>query len=131
MKVRKILILLAYAFVGWALCGAVMGIGMATMSIDTALMVHAIAAPIIFFVLSLVYMKYANVAGPLPTAIFFIVFVMLMDFLVVALLIIKSLQMFTSLLGTWIPFMLIFDSTFLTLAYGGSIVERKEQDEAA
>ena len=95
------------------------------------MIVHAIAAPVIFFVLSLVYMKYANVAGPLQTAIFFIGFVMVMDFLVVALLIIKSLQMFTSLLGTWIPFMLIFDSTFLTLAYGGTIVERKEQDEAA
>lgn len=131
MKARKLRILLAYAFVGWALCGAVMGIGMATLSIDTALIVHAIAAPVIFFVLSLVYMKYANVAGPLQTAIFFIGFVMVMDFLVVALLIIKSLQMFTSLLGTWIPFMLIFDSTFLTLAYGGTIVERKEQDEAA
>ena len=131
MNVRKILILLAYAFVGWALCGAVMGIGLATTSIDTALMAHAIAAPIIFFILSLVYMKYANVAGPLQTALFFIGFVMIMDFLVVALLIIGSLQMFTSLLGTWIPFMLIFDSTFLTLAYGGSIVERKEQDEAA
>ena len=131
MKARKLRILLAYAFVGWALCGAVMGIGMATLSIDTALIVHAIAAPVIFFVLSLVYMKYANVAGPLQTAIFFIGFVMVMDFLVLALLIIKSLQMFTSLLGTWIPFMLIFDSTFLTLAYGGTIVERKEQDEAA
>ena len=131
MKARKLRILLAYAFVGWALCGAVMGIGMATLSIDTALIVHAIAAPVIFFVLSLVYMKYANVAGPLQTALFFIGFVMVMDFLVVALLIIGSLQMFTSLLGTWIPFMLIFDSTFLTLAYGGSIVERKEQDEAA
>ena len=131
MKARNILILLTYAFVGWALCGAVMGIGMATMSIDMALIVHAVAAPIIFFAVSLVYLKYANVAGPIQTAAIFVGFVMVMDFLVVALLIIKSLQMFTSLLGTWIPFMLIFDSTFLTLAYGGTIVERKEQDEAA
>jgi hypothetical protein len=37
-----------------------------------------------------------------------------MDFFVVALLIDKSLDMFNSLLGTWIPFVFIFTSTLLT-----------------
>jgi len=37
-----------------------------------------------------------------------------MDFFVVTLLINRSLEMFTSLLGTWIPFALIFTSTYLT-----------------
>jgi hypothetical protein len=36
------------------------------------------------------------------------------DFFVVALLINRSLDMFASLLGTWIPFALIFTSTYLT-----------------
>jgi hypothetical protein len=44
-----------------------------------------------------------------------------MDFFIVAMLINKSFEMFTSLLGTWIPFALIFISTYLT---GNVIVQR-------
>jgi hypothetical protein len=39
---------------------------------------------------------------------------MLLDFFVVALMVLHSLDMFASLLGTWIPFALIFISTWLT-----------------
>jgi hypothetical protein len=38
----------------------------------------------------------------------------IVDFLLVALVINHSLAMFASLLGTWIPFALIFASTYLT-----------------
>jgi len=37
-----------------------------------------------------------------------------MDVFLVALLIERSFEMFTSLLGTWIPWALIFTSTYLT-----------------
>jgi hypothetical protein len=37
-----------------------------------------------------------------------------MDFFIVAMLINRNFEMFASLLGTWIPFALIFVSTFLT-----------------
>jgi hypothetical protein len=37
-----------------------------------------------------------------------------MDFLVTALIINRSLAMFASALGTWIPFCLIFASTWLS-----------------
>jgi hypothetical protein len=40
------------------------------------------------------------------TALVFVSFVIIIDFLVVALLINRSLEMFNSLLGTWIPFAL-------------------------
>jgi len=43
----------------------------------------------------------------------FIAFVIAMDFFVVAMLINRSFEMFSSLLGTWIPFALIFASTFI------------------
>jgi hypothetical protein len=36
-----------------------------------------------------------------------------MDFFVVAMLINRSFEMFASLLGTWLPFMLIFASSYL------------------
>ena len=121
MKNSKIAILLAHAFVGWLLCAATMGIGMALLPVGTALIVHAIAAPIFFTILSLIYFTRFNYTTPLQTASVFVVFVILVDFFVVALLINKSLDMFTSLLGTWIPFALIFASTYLT----GLFVQRR------
>lgn len=117
MNIRKIIAVLVHAFVGWALCGATMGIGIATTSIENALINHAIAAPIFFIFVSLIYFKKFNYTTPLQTAIIFVGFVITVDFFVVALLINKSLDMFTSLLGTWIPFSLIFTSTYLTGLY--------------
>jgi hypothetical protein len=117
MSNRKIITVLAHAFVGWALCAATMGIGMATTSINNALIIHAIGAPIFFMVISLIYFKKFNYTTPLRTATIFVSFVIIVDFFIVALLINKSLDMFASLLGTWIPFVLIFTSTYLTGLY--------------
>jgi len=65
----------------------------------------------------LVYFEKFNYTTPLQTAIIFVVFVITVDFFLVALVINKSLDMFSSLLGTWIPFALIFTSTYLTGLY--------------
>jgi hypothetical protein len=120
MNIRKIVTIFIHAFVGWALCAATMGIGMAVTSLQNALTIHAIGAPIFFFIVSLVYFKRFNFTTPLTTALIFVVFVITVDFFVVGLLINKSLDMCASLLGTWIPFALIFTSTYLT---GVSVVE--------
>ena len=117
MSIRKLVTILVHAFVGWALCAATMGIGMATMSLQNALIIHAIGAPIIFTGVSLIYFKKFNYTTPSQTAILFVGFVITADFFVVALLINRSLEMFASLLGTWIPFALIFTSTFVTGLY--------------
>jgi hypothetical protein len=128
MNTKKIFVIFVHAFVGWALCTASMVIGMATMSLDTALIVHAIGAPIFFTIISLIYFNRFNYTTPLQTALIFVSFVILVDFFVVALLINKSLEMFTSLLGTWIPFALIFTSTYLTGLY---ILNRPRQKAIA
>ena len=114
MNATKVIILLAHALVGWVLCAATMGIGMAVTALENTLIIHAIGAPIFFAGVSLVYFNKFNYSTPLPTAAIFIAFVIAMDFFVVALLINRSLEMFTSLLGTWAPFALIFLSTYLT-----------------
>ncbi len=117
IAVKKIVIILVLAFVGWFLCGAIMWIGMAATSLMNTLILHAIGAPIIFALISLLYFTKFNYSTPLQTAIIFVVFVVLMDFFVVALFIEKSLEMFASPLGTWIPFILIFISTYLIGRY--------------
>ena len=114
MKIKKILTVLGHALAGWALCAATMGIGMAATSIENALIIHAIAAPIFFILISLVYFKKFNYTTPLQTAMIFVGFLIIVDFFVVALLINHSLDVFTSLLGTWIPFALIFTATYFT-----------------
>ena len=126
MKSFKILVTLAHAFVGWALCAATMGIGMAVTSMNTILIIHAILAPIFFAGISLVYFNKFHYTKPLQTAGIFIAFVVGMDLFVVALLINRSLEMFTSLLGTWIPFALIFASTWLT----GTLVTRARSTQS-
>jgi hypothetical protein len=123
MSISKILIILVHAFVGWALCAATMGIGMAMTSLNNALVIHAIAAPIFFAGISLVYFRRIKSFSPWLTASIFLAFVIGMDFFVVALLINHSLEMFTSLVGTWIPFVLILTSTWLT----GTLVTKFRQ----
>lgn len=114
MSTSRILIILIHAFIGWTLCAATMGVGMAVTSVNHALIIHAIAAPIFFAIVSLVYFRKFNFTTPLQTAAIFIAFVIAMDFFGVAMLINRSFEMFASLLDTWIPFALIFASTYLT-----------------
>ena len=114
MNRSKFLIILGHAFVGWGLCAATMGIGMAVTSPNNALIIHAIAAPVFFAGISFVYFRKFNYTTPLQTAAVFLAFVIGMDFFVVAMLMLHSFEMFTSLLGTWIPFALIIASTALT-----------------
>ena len=122
IQIKRIVIVLAHGLVGWALCGAIIWIGMAFMSMESTLIAHAIGAPIIFGVISAIYFKAFNYTTPLRTAIVFVSVVIFMDVFVVALLIERSFEMFASLIGTWIPWALIFLSTYLT---GRAIEARK------
>jgi len=119
MNLKKLVILLLHAFAGWVLCAATMGIGMAVTSMERALVIHAIGAPVFFAAVSMVYFSKFNYTSPLVTAGIFTGFVIVVDFLVVGLLINRSLSMFSSLLGTWIPFGLIFMSTLVVGAVAG------------
>jgi hypothetical protein len=110
----RVLVIAALGLFGWALCGAIMFVGMAVLSLETTLIIHAIGAPVIFTAISWVYLKKLNYTSPLQTSVSFLLIVIFMDFFVVALIINRSMEMFQSLLGTWIPFSLIFLSTYLT-----------------
>jgi hypothetical protein len=117
IQAKQLTIILVLAFVGWILCGAIMGIGLAVTSQMNAVIVHALGAPIVLALISLFYFKKFRYTTPFQTAVIFVVFIILMDFFVVAIVINRSFDMFASLLGTWIPFVSIFLSTYLVGLY--------------
>lgn len=120
LNFTKILIILLNAFVIWALCGAIMGIGRALTKLETTLLIHVIGAPVITFIVSSFYFRKFHYTSPFKTALIFLSFVMVMDAGLVAPVFEKSFDMFKSIIGTWVPFVLIFLSTYITgLSYKG------------
>jgi len=117
MMFRRGATVLGLALLGWALCDATVVVGMSLTSLNNALVIHAILAPVYFASISLLYFLRFNYTSPLVTALAFIALVVAMDFFVVALLINRSLAMFASPLGAWIPFGSIFASTLLVGIY--------------
>jgi|WetSurMetagenome_2_1015567.scaffolds.fasta_scaffold623193_1 hypothetical protein len=126
MNFKSFAVAFIHAFIGWFLCAATMGIGSSLTSMQNTLYIHATLAPIFFFAISAFYAKRYGHYSPITTAIYFTSIVVLIDFFVVALIILNSLEMFSSILGTWIPFGLIFVSTYL----GGVIFKSKNGNAA-
>lgn len=105
---RARIMLVAFALVGWGLCGATIGLARGLMPMEAALVLHAVAAPIIAGVLAYVYAR--RLAGPGPLAIGAVLLgvVVVMDAGLIAPWVERSWAMFRSPIGTWIPFALIF-----------------------
>ncbi len=113
MNIRRFFVLLGFALLGWGICGAIIGLGRALTDMQTTLVIHAIAVPIVFGWLAWIYFRFFGYTTALQTAIAFTGLAILLDATVIALLIEQSYAMFRSILGTWIPFVLIFLSTYL------------------
>lgn len=121
-QIKRFGVVLGFALIAQMLCWAIMVIGQMVTSIENTLIAHAIGAPIIAIVVSSIYYKKFNYTSPLQTALVFISVVIAMDVFIVALLIEKSFEMFTSPIGTWIPISSIFLATYLT----GLFVTRRD-----
>jgi hypothetical protein len=120
-------IIVAHAVVLWILCGAIVMIGRQIWTMETTLIIHAIGSPIIAVTLSLIYFTYFNYTTPLQTATIFTLSAILLDVIIVATFIEKSFEMFTSPIGTWIPFALIFLATYLI----GSLITKRKARQLA
>ncbi|OGD54314.1 hypothetical protein A3K80_08215 [Candidatus Bathyarchaeota archaeon RBG_13_38_9] len=116
-NIAKSVVIFLHGFIIWSLCGAVIGVGMSTTSLNNALIIHAIAAPIIAISISAIYFKKFNYTTALQTAVIFVATAILLDIFIVSILIMKSFEMFESFLGTWLIFILIFIATYLTGKY--------------
>ena len=110
----RIIVMLIHAFVIWGLCGATIGIGRSITSMGNVLVIHAIGAPVYAALVSMFYFRKFNYTKPLQTAIVFLFFVILLDAGLVAPFFERSFDMFKSFIGTWLPFVLIFLSTYIT-----------------
>lgn len=114
MTVATLISVLIFGVIGQMGCWGLMIGGQAVTTLENALIIHAVGAPIVFALVSFVYFTMLNYTTPLLTACIFVTIVVLMDFFIVSLLINKNFDMFRSPIGTWIPFALIFLSTYLT-----------------
>lgn len=117
MELRESLILVIHAIIIYLVCFAVMGASMATLDVDTALLVHAAAAPFVSAAFSYIYYRKFNYSSPLITAIVIVITVILLDFFLTATIILQDYAMFYSPIGTWIPFALIFSAALIVGMY--------------
>jgi hypothetical protein len=112
-NIRQALVLLVFALLGWGICGAIIGIGRSLTSMQNTLIIHALAVPIVFGGLAWLYFRFFGYTTALQTALCFTGLAIFLDATIIALLVEKSYAMFASILGTWIPFGLIFLATYL------------------
>lgn len=110
----RTLVIMLFGVIGWAASGTVFYVGERIFKTYLAVMIHFLLAPAIFAILSYFYFKYFNLTSPLKTALVVTSIVIVLDFFVVALMIEKNLEMFTNVMGTWMPFVFIFMTVFTT-----------------
>jgi hypothetical protein len=78
-----------------------------------ALVIHAVAAPLIFAFVARQYFRQAGSRDALWTAAAFVAITTVLDLVVVAGAMQHSPAIFASVLGTWVPLLLIFVVTWV------------------
>ncbi|MGO9828896.1 MAG: flavodoxin domain-containing protein [Myxococcaceae bacterium] len=107
--------LLLHAALGWGLCALVMAALLALLRPPAALALHALSIPLIFIPVAVHYFRQRGAREPLEAALAFTGATFLLDLVAVAGIVENSLAIFTSLLGVWLPLVLVF---LVTLATG-------------
>lgn len=113
LTARDLAVVVGLAVPAWAGCAATMAIARTIAPLELALVLHALAAPVIFAALAYVYFTRVGDASPLVTALVFLGTALALD-LLFALVVPAAWPMFASVLGTWLPLALAFAATWLT-----------------
>jgi menaquinone-dependent protoporphyrinogen oxidase len=111
---RSVTRLLTHGFAGWALCALTMLALLRGMSITWAVVLHAVAAPVIFAAIATHYFRPRGAREPLPVALSWAIIVAVLDWVVIAGVVQRDFSMFQSVVGTWLPFLLILLVTWAT-----------------
>jgi hypothetical protein len=112
--VRRLARVTSHAFIGWATCAAAMAAAIAGTNLRTALFLHGIVAPFLFVWISSSYFARPTAFPPLRAAAVMVGIVALLDLIVVACFVEHSLKMFASIIGTWLPLLLVFLAVWAT-----------------
>jgi len=110
---RKWASLIGRALVSWVACGSTVAVGRQLVSMEATLLIHALVAPISFGLLTWHYFKWHPGSSPAVTSVTMLAVVAGFDALVVAPFLEHSCGMFGSLLGTWVPFVSIFVTSYV------------------
>jgi hypothetical protein len=103
---------IVHGLVGWAICGATITIGRQIMSMRATLAIHLVVAPLAFALLAWSHFKRHPGSAPLQTSLALVGLVIGLDAFLVAPVFEHSYVMFRSIIGTWIPFGLIWLASF-------------------
>lgn len=112
-KNKSVGLIFLYAFLGWAWCGLIMGIGPLFLPMSVTLIVHALFGPAGFGILTWMYYRKNKAPKPIDLAVIFTLFVIVVDAALVAPVFVRSYAMFQSFIGTWLVFLLIFLTTLI------------------
>lgn len=105
--------LILFTFVLWGACGGVMVAGRRLWSLDTALRIHLVAAPVFAFAVAELHKALAPAFDPTLRAAAMTGLTALLDAGIVAPLFEHSYAMFRSVIGTWLPFAAIFAASWI------------------
>jgi len=124
--------LVVHGLVGWAICGAAMGIGRQLFPMNVALSLHALVAPMAFGLLTWDHARRFPGSSARGIAFSMVGVVIVLDAGLVAPVFERSYEMFRSILGTWIPFALIWGASYLVARQiKGDRAGRKDGTEEA
>ena len=111
---RSVRRLITYGVAGWAAGSVATWLSAWALGGNTAVALHTVAAPIVFCGVSLSYFRAAGAREPVPVAATFATIVVLLDAAVAGGAILRDFWTFTSTVGTWLPYPLIFLATWAT-----------------
>jgi len=114
VTLRRLARVTTHALIGWAMCAAAMAATLAATNLETALFLHGIAAPVLFVWISSSYFARSTALPPLRAAAVIVGIVALLDLIVVGCFVERSLEMFRSIVGTWLPLLLVFLAIWAT-----------------
>jgi hypothetical protein len=83
-------------------------------NLRVALIIHGLAAPAYFIAIAWNYFRAHSAREPLPAALAWTAIGLLLDLVVVAGAVQRSLALFESVIGTWLPVGLIFLASWST-----------------
>lgn len=106
--------LVLHALAGWGLSAVSLAALLAATSRSAALIIHALAALVVFGGVSEHYFRKPGARDPLTTAIVFTAMVALLDVLVLSRVVQHRIALMASVAGFWVPLGLIFAVTWVT-----------------